>query len=85
MRSATIMCSQGDPPDLWQPPGDGFSVRFNPGGGDGGSSPGADNGTGSEDSKEDCWGRSNLGSSFPTHPRRFIKVWTSSLLKTDSS
>ncbi|KAG2310475.1 hypothetical protein Bca52824_022032 [Brassica carinata] len=57
-RCDTILCSQGDPPDLWQPPGDGFSVRFNPGG--------------SEDSKEDFLGGSNLGSSFPT-PKEICK------------
>ncbi|KAF3513845.1 hypothetical protein F2Q69_00001277 [Brassica cretica] len=65
---SALLCSQGDPPDLWQPPGDGVSLRVNPshgGGGGGGSSAGAGNGAGS-DSKEDCWGGSNLGSSFPT-------------------
>ncbi|KAG2297047.1 hypothetical protein Bca4012_001518 [Brassica carinata] len=64
---SALLCSQGDPPDLWQPPGDGVSLRVNPshGGGGGGSSAGAGIGTGS-DSKEDCWGGSNLGSSFPT-------------------
>ena len=66
MKSA-LLCSQGDPPDLWQPPGDGVSLRANPshGGGGGGSSAGVGNGAGS-DSKEDCWAGSNLGSSFPT-------------------
>ncbi|CAF1699191.1 unnamed protein product [Brassica oleracea var. botrytis] len=64
---SALLCSQGDPPDLWQPPGDGVSLRANPshGGGGGGSSAGVGNGAGS-DSKEDCWGGSNLGSSFPT-------------------
>ncbi|CAH8389408.1 unnamed protein product [Eruca vesicaria subsp. sativa] len=65
---SALLCSQGDPPDLWQPPGDGVSLRVNPGrggGGGGGSSSGVGDGTGS-DSKEDCWGGSNLGSSFPT-------------------
>ncbi|CAL9243366.1 unnamed protein product [Arabidopsis halleri] len=74
--SVVILSSQGDPPDLWQPPGDGVSVRVNGssvnlgrGGGGGGSSPG--NGTGSN-SKEDCWGGSNLGSDFPT-PKEICK------------
>ncbi|RID69295.1 hypothetical protein BRARA_C01395 [Brassica rapa] len=65
---SALLCSQGDPPDLWQPPGDGASsLRVNTGrvGGGGGSSAGVGNGAGS-DSKEDCWGGSNLGSSFPT-------------------
>ncbi|KAL1198914.1 CLP protease regulatory subunit CLPX1 [Cardamine amara subsp. amara] len=58
--SCTILSSQGDPPDLWQPPGDGVSVRVNGsnvnlGRGGSGSSGGAGNGTGSN-SKEDCWG-----------------------------
>ncbi|CAH2070130.1 unnamed protein product [Thlaspi arvense] len=78
-----ILSSQGDPPDLWQPPGDGVSVRVNGssvnlgrvggggGGGGGGSSPGAGNATGSN-SKEDSWGGSNLGPSFPT-PKEICK------------
>lgn len=77
--SVVILSSQGDPPDLWQPPGDGVSVRVNGssvnlgrGGGGGGSSPGGPgNGTGSN-SKEDCWGGSNLGSDFPT-PKEICK------------
>uniref|UniRef100_A0A1J3IE31 ATP-dependent Clp protease ATP-binding subunit ClpX n=1 Tax=Noccaea caerulescens TaxID=107243 RepID=A0A1J3IE31_NOCCA len=78
---SAILSSQGDPPDLWQPPGDGVSVRLNGsnvnlgrgggGGGGGGSSTGAGNGTGSN-SKEDCWGGSNLGSDFPT-PKEICK------------
>ncbi|CAN7031160.1 unnamed protein product [Brassica oleracea var. botrytis] len=78
VKSATLS-SQGDPPDLWQPPRDGLSVRadgssgvhLGRGGGGGGSSPGAGNGTGSN-SKEDSWGGSNLGSSFPT-PKEICK------------
>ncbi|CAF2121791.1 CLP protease regulatory subunit CLPX1, mitochondrial [Brassica rapa] len=64
---SALLCSQGDPPDLWQPPGDGASsLRLNTGRvGGGGGSAGVGNGAGS-DSKEDCWGGSNLGSSFPT-------------------
>ncbi|CAN6860968.1 unnamed protein product [Brassica oleracea] len=78
VKSSTLS-SQGDPPDLWQPPRDGLSVRadgssgvhLGRGGGGGGSSPGAGNGTGSN-SKEDSWGGSNLGSSFPT-PKEICK------------
>ncbi|KAG2299225.1 hypothetical protein Bca4012_010793 [Brassica carinata] len=76
VKSATLS-SQGDPPDLWQPPSDGLSVRANGstgvnlGRGGGGSSTGAGNGTGSN-SKEDCWGGSNLGPSFPT-PKEICK------------
>lgn len=77
--SATLS-SQGDPPDLWQPPGDGVSVRLNGssvnlgrggGGGGGSGGTGAGNATGSN-SKEDCWGGSNLGSDFPT-PKEICK------------
>ncbi|CAN6896935.1 unnamed protein product [Brassica oleracea] len=42
----------GDPQDLWQPPGDGVSLRFNPGRGGGG--------TGS-DSKDNSWDLVNQG------------------------
>ncbi|CAN7139705.1 unnamed protein product [Brassica rapa subsp. narinosa] len=76
VKSATLS-SQGDPPDLWQPPRDGLSLRADGssgvhlGRGGGGSSPGAGNGTGSN-SKEDSWGGSNLGSSFPT-PKEICK------------
>ncbi|KFK26956.1 hypothetical protein AALP_AA8G315200 [Arabis alpina] len=67
---SSLLSSQGDPPDLWQPPGDGVSIRLNGstvilGRGGGGSSPGSGNGTESN-SKEDSWGGSNLGTNFPT-------------------
>ncbi|KAH0872543.1 hypothetical protein HID58_069905 [Brassica napus] len=32
---SALLCSQGDPPDLWQPPGDGVSLWVNPGRGGG--------------------------------------------------
>ncbi|XP_010442896.1 PREDICTED: CLP protease regulatory subunit CLPX1, mitochondrial isoform X1 [Camelina sativa] len=78
--SVVILSSQGDPPDLWQPPGDGVSVRVNGssvnlgrGGGGGGGSPGGGPGDGTgSNSKEDSWGGSNLGSEFPT-PKEICK------------
>ncbi|CDY58201.1 BnaC08g48730D [Brassica napus] len=51
-RESALLCSQGDPPDLWQPPGDGVSLRLNPGRGGGG--------TGS-DSKDNSWDLVNQG------------------------
>ncbi|KAG2241776.1 hypothetical protein Bca52824_096379 [Brassica carinata] len=76
VKSALLCSSQGgDPPDLWQPPGDVVPLRVNPvrgGGGNGGSSPGTGNGTGLDSLEEDSWGGSNLGSSFPT-PKEICK------------
>ncbi|CAF2055276.1 unnamed protein product [Brassica napus] len=51
-RGSALLCSQGDPPDLWQPPGDGVSLWVNPGRGGGR--------TGS-DSKENSWYLVNQG------------------------
>ncbi|CAN6934027.1 unnamed protein product [Brassica oleracea] len=51
-RGSALLCSQGDPPDLWQPPGDGVSLWVNPGRGGGG--------TGS-DSEENSWYLVNQG------------------------
>ncbi|XP_057464062.1 CLP protease regulatory subunit CLPX1, mitochondrial-like isoform X2 [Actinidia eriantha] len=64
-----ILNSYGEPPEVWKPPGDGIAVR--PGvkmvrvsDGVGGVS-GSGGGYGLN-SKDGCWGGSNLGSSFPT-------------------
>ncbi|PSS32997.1 CLP protease regulatory subunit like [Actinidia chinensis var. chinensis] len=64
-----ILNSYGEPPEVWQPPGDGIAVR--PGVKLVRVSDGAGGGSGSAggygpNSKDGCWGGSNLGSSFPT-------------------
>ncbi|KAF8413348.1 hypothetical protein HHK36_001327 [Tetracentron sinense] len=58
----------GEPPEFWQPPGDGLTVRsgasnMNLGRGSGGG--GAIPGSGSN-SEDGSWGGANLGNSFPT-------------------
>ncbi|GAB2265068.1 CLP protease regulatory subunit clpx1, mitochondrial [Dionaea muscipula] len=69
----------GDPPEVWQPPGDGVLVRSGVntgrGGGGGGGGYGANSGSGSgsgSNSKDGCWGGSNLANSFPT-PKEIFK------------
>ncbi|PON81268.1 Clp protease, ATP-binding subunit ClpX [Trema orientale] len=73
-----ILSSYGDPPEVWS--GDGIVVRSGAttnlvrgagGGGGGGSNSGSAGGFGSN-SKDDCWGGSNLGSNFPT-PKEICK------------
>ncbi|XP_059667243.1 CLP protease regulatory subunit CLPX1, mitochondrial isoform X2 [Cornus florida] len=73
-----ILSSYGDPPEVWQPPGVGVAVR--PGSSDvklnrvnegGGGGTGSGGGFGSN-SKEGCWGGSNLGDNFPT-PKEICK------------
>ena len=71
----TVLSSYGDPPEIWQPPGDGVAIRVSGvnlgrgggggGSGGGGATPGSGGGFG-PGSKDDCWGGSNLGHNFPT-------------------
>lgn len=74
----------GDPPEMWQPPVDGVTVRSGPnsgrggggGGGVGGGAGGASDGSGGGElgsiSKDGCWGGSNMGNTFPT-PKEICK------------
>ncbi|PIA48954.1 hypothetical protein AQUCO_01300078v1 [Aquilegia coerulea] len=70
--------SNGEPPEFWQPPGDGITVHTAApdvnivrGGGGGGANPGSGTGFGSN-SKDGCWGGANMGSDFPT-PKEICK------------
>lgn len=68
--------SQGDPPEVWQPPGGGGAaggdgivvrpgVKFMQVGNNDGSNSGSGGGFG-QGQKDGCWGGSNLGQDFPT-------------------
>ncbi|KAK8486970.1 hypothetical protein V6N13_030866 [Hibiscus sabdariffa] len=77
---STVLSSHGDPPEVWQPPGDGVAIRVSGvnlgrGGGGGGGGGGAATGPGSgfgPGSKDESWGGSNLGHDFPT-PKEICK------------
>ncbi|KAG2701454.1 hypothetical protein I3760_06G045400 [Carya illinoinensis] len=65
----TVLSSDGDTREVWS--GDGMVIRTGNSSshavrGSGGASPGSGGGSFGSSSKDGCWGRSNMGNSFPT-------------------
>ncbi|KAF5731257.1 CLP protease regulatory subunit X isoform 3 [Tripterygium wilfordii] len=69
------LSSYGEPPEVWQPPGDVISVRMSDSGAslvrERRTSTGSGGGFGSN-SKDECWGGSTLANGFPT-PKEICK------------